>query len=127
MKPHKHSELIKQWADGAEIQYYHNVTQVWCDTRDNQPFWGVDTQYRIKPKPCDIETYDIEVGDIWLVGGYYLFVLSVTQCSSMSDGWAVQFCNQKGKHLKSTKCHLVYVKAELMFRRNGTVNRLNEI
>lgn len=45
MKPHKHAELIKAWADGATIQYYE-VSLGWIDT---DPLWGSNHKYRIKP------------------------------------------------------------------------------
>ena len=48
MKPHKHAELIKAWADGAEIQYF-DYEEGW--TTQEQPAWYVDTEYRIKPEP----------------------------------------------------------------------------
>ena len=48
MKPHKHAELIKAWADGAEIEVlcgkdYWEVRQ--------HPAWNQKVQYRIKPEP----------------------------------------------------------------------------
>jgi hypothetical protein len=43
MKPHKHSELIKQWADGAEIQFKNSDGQ-WEDV-DN-PTWYQTAEYR---------------------------------------------------------------------------------
>lgn len=46
MKPHKHAELIKAWADGAEIQM-KNVNGVWIDI---YPEWIEDCEYRITPK-----------------------------------------------------------------------------
>ena len=48
MKPHKHAELIKAWADGAEIQYFDHE-EGW--TTQLHPAWYVDTEYRIKPEP----------------------------------------------------------------------------
>lgn len=47
MKPHKHAELIKAWADGAEIQI--NSATGWIDLEF--PGWGADCEYRIKPEP----------------------------------------------------------------------------
>ncbi len=44
---HKHSALIKAWADGAPIQYY-SLLGIWIDI-DN-PSWGDEYQYRIRPK-----------------------------------------------------------------------------
>lgn len=42
---HIHCEVIKAWADGADIQCFSN--QKWVDV--NQPLFLDDTQYRIKP------------------------------------------------------------------------------
>ena len=47
MKPHKHSELIKAWADGAEIQL--RFQEAWTDCP--LPQWFPDAEYRIKPQP----------------------------------------------------------------------------
>lgn len=47
-KPHKHAELIKKWADGAEIQYSENGRS-WSDCL-RTPSWNLDTQYRVKPE-----------------------------------------------------------------------------
>lgn len=44
---HKHAELIKQWADGAEIEYkVHNGGWVALE----HPSWEDRNEYRIKPK-----------------------------------------------------------------------------
>ena len=59
MKPHKHAELIKAWADGAEIQdRYKFGYGDWTDWADNdEPTWQFDHEYRIKPEPKpDVET-----------------------------------------------------------------------
>ena len=47
MTPHKHCELIKAWADGAEIQRRKYASNEWVDT---DPDWRVGTEYRIKPR-----------------------------------------------------------------------------
>ena len=44
---HKHAELIKAWADGAQIQV-KACNLVWED-REN-PYWATDREYRIKPE-----------------------------------------------------------------------------
>lgn len=44
---HKHAELIKAWADGAEIQYRHWGSD-WKDS--TSPTWDVHWEYRIKPE-----------------------------------------------------------------------------
>lgn len=45
--PHKHAEIIKAYADGAEIQVHHNVGH-WtiCPMPVFNPLW----KYRIKPE-----------------------------------------------------------------------------
>jgi hypothetical protein len=62
---HKHAELIKAWADGAEIQFYNVFTQ-WVDV-DN-PEWKEGCLYRIKPElKCDIVRP--EGRGCWVIGG----------------------------------------------------------
>ena len=50
MKPHKHAELIKAWADGAKIQYKHNASGIWYDGCFDMA-WLDTVEYRIKPEP----------------------------------------------------------------------------
>ena len=48
---HKHCELIKAWADGAEIQFWSDNFNEWCDVIEGtQPDWYPSAQYRIKPE-----------------------------------------------------------------------------
>lgn len=49
MKPHKHCELIKAWADGAEIESYSKLSHKWVKLET--PAWEQDCEYRIKPEP----------------------------------------------------------------------------
>jgi hypothetical protein len=49
MKPHKHAELIKAWADGAVIQQYKPHLDEWHDTSP-YPVWDERVEYRIKPE-----------------------------------------------------------------------------
>ena len=50
MKPHKHAELIKAWADGANIQ--HKYDGLWIDWEvEHSPSWLLTEEYRIKPEP----------------------------------------------------------------------------
>ena len=46
---HKHAELIKAWADGAEIEVLTPSTSEWKDV--SEPLWIADQEYRIKPEP----------------------------------------------------------------------------
>ena len=47
--PHKHAELIKAWADGADIQYHSSGS--WYLTCS--PTWHPEEEYRIKPQKSD--------------------------------------------------------------------------
>jgi hypothetical protein len=48
-QPHKHAELIKAWADGAEIEVFDYRSSVWAVTTN--PTWNSELWYRIKPEP----------------------------------------------------------------------------
>jgi len=50
MKPHKHAEFIKAWADGAEIQFRYNANIPWNDVK-GVCGWDVNCEFRIKPQP----------------------------------------------------------------------------
>lgn len=54
-QPHKHAELIKQWADGAEIQV-RRANGEWCNCT---PLWSTDpnVEYRIKPQTIKYRQY----------------------------------------------------------------------
>lgn len=47
-QPHKHAAVIKAWADGEEIEYFHSNEHGWRYTAN--PPWKNDTQFRVKPK-----------------------------------------------------------------------------
>jgi hypothetical protein len=48
--PHKHAELIKAWADGADIEFrWNGGRDDW--RRITAPRWDQDGDYRIKPEP----------------------------------------------------------------------------
>jgi hypothetical protein len=49
-KPHKHAALIKQWADGTEIQVKSRSTGNWLDIHeDAHVLWIPHNEYRVKP------------------------------------------------------------------------------
>jgi len=51
MKPHKHANLIKQWADGAIMQFKDSsYKDDWTDCIDNKPSWSDCYEYRVKPE-----------------------------------------------------------------------------
>ena len=53
---HKHAELIKAWADGAEIEIFSKLFKEWRFI--SEPDWNKDYQFRIKPEPkTDVVEY----------------------------------------------------------------------
>lgn len=48
MPKHVHADLIKAWADGAEIELFDEIRDVWI--RVATPAWDTWLEYRIKPK-----------------------------------------------------------------------------
>ena len=46
---HKHAELIKAWADGAEIEI--GVDEEWIAFDNDEYSWNQGYEYRIKPEP----------------------------------------------------------------------------
>jgi hypothetical protein len=75
MKPHRHAELIKAWADGIEIEEryatdYDNTK--WGHWKDFDGTWmdGDEWQYRIKPAKSELE--EILESAIKRVVGRYL-------------------------------------------------------
>lgn len=118
-KPHVHCDLIKAWADGAEIQVYSYST--WEDVPNNKPNWSIDSQYRIKPEVTDAERYGVEVGDVWYIP-YFKRLLAVWDIGTnnlYSGGKLI-------KTLDETKISyemFIEDKCELMFRK-GVLNLL---
>jgi hypothetical protein len=59
--PHKHAELIKAWADGAEIEYNGVYDEEWQRLYDGKwqkvsdPSWPEHYEYRIKPEKSEKE------------------------------------------------------------------------
>ena len=61
----QHKELIEAWANGAEIETYNKNICEWEQVK--KPLWGIDIEYRIKPKK-----YELKSGD-WFVTTDYSF------------------------------------------------------
>jgi len=51
---HKHAELIKAWADGAEIERWINQDYEWKND-SLYPTWDERDIYRIKPKKPEVQ------------------------------------------------------------------------
>lgn len=68
-KPHIHAEVIKAWAEGAEVQARkcHSLAENrwggWCDVEN--PEWIPHQQYRVKPKPDFNQTMDVYMNKMY--------------------------------------------------------------
>ena len=61
MKPHKHAEVIKAWADGHKIQYRNEITNpCWTDMPTCSPNWHENVEYRVKPKTDHVRYFNPE-------------------------------------------------------------------
>ena len=62
--PHKHRDLIIEWANGADIQIY--MLDEWHD--DNEPHWDTVNNYRVKPqkseRDIEIESIQKQMGEL---------------------------------------------------------------
>lgn len=78
-KPHKHAELIKAWADGAEIEL-QCADGTWTSCADKDyPNWCESVPYRIKPKGWQQELLDaVKAGKVveYTSGEHYWWVRS---------------------------------------------------
>lgn len=72
---HIHHDLIAAWAKdpkGCIIQFWNSL-QGWSDTKDNNPSWNADVQYRIKPKEVTRWKWVVKsmVGDYFVTDAEY--------------------------------------------------------
>lgn len=58
--PHKYAEIIKEWADGKPIQYFHEGKKEWRDVE--YPSWMDGYVYRVKPEEVVDYTVVFEIG-----------------------------------------------------------------
>lgn len=65
MAAHKHAEVIKAWADGAEIEWREGEG-AWI--RIANPAWRKDLEYRIKPAEPEREYVVTDLGEDELMG-----------------------------------------------------------
>ncbi len=66
--PHKHAEVIKAWADGAEIQTRWNDDEPWRNC--TVPRLYEEAMYRVKPEPkpdvINFATVEIGLGNVYI-------------------------------------------------------------
>ena len=107
-KPHKHAELIKAWADGAEIEWVgatkYDGTKLWSVVAN--PPWNESHEYRIKPEPKpDLVMYSRVLSmQEHKDGGYYAWVSNAytEMPSCKADNLKLTFDSETGE-LKSAE------------------------
>lgn len=75
--PHIHAEVIKAWADGAQIQLWNNGTQKWADVGvGGYPvIFSAVEKFRVKPEPKPDTVYYARVGQGPAAGTSIRYVL----------------------------------------------------
>lgn len=87
--PHKHAEIIKQWADGAEIEYYDPNTGYWYSS--SAPLWSNHREYRVKPQKSDKDIQiekleaDFQVAKIEMAKFYNSYMQCFNKTVEISD------------------------------------------
>ena len=64
---HKHADLIIEWANGAQIQYYDITMHRW--ENDANPKWREETNFRVKPEPKPDVEFRYTVNSRFLLQG----------------------------------------------------------
>lgn len=81
MKQHKHAELIKAWADGAQIEF--KFKDKWFDFLGSVNNWYECLEYRIKPREFENGAfYQVVYASRPSVGRYYYGQLALVGESS---------------------------------------------
>ena len=98
MKPHKHAELIKAWAEGAIIEY-HDGYHWW---EESNPDWGDDSfKFRIKPKP------KADVVKLFKAEAHPILGLRFTECTDLprneGEHWIKTVWDAEKPELKSAE------------------------
>lgn len=97
--PHVHAELIKAWADGAEIERFDSSSQSWEPPYGKNPAWNVEVKYRIKPEPKPDYVY---FATFDTVEGQEVLDSNITSWKSVMDSLRLTFDGETGK-LKSAE------------------------
>jgi hypothetical protein len=83
MTKHKHCDLIKAWADGAEIQSTWLGGNDWED--DLFPTWAINKVYRIKP-----EERKPVVRWLWALNDGSVSMYFMTEDQAHNRGWPIK-------------------------------------
>jgi hypothetical protein len=107
-KPHKHADLIKLWADGAEIESRGKTMKHWEDCP--KPRWFDDLEYRIKPATIFINGYEVPEPVREAKDGQELYTFSIDSIYSYHN---YSHCETDIARIKSGVAHLTQEAAEL--------------
>lgn len=114
-EPHVHAEVIKAWADGAEIEWLA-YNGLWV--RTSFPSWNVGQKYRVYTPPSDVKRYGICLGDIWR----YQNKNGAVTFGPVDGQFTFYFLGREG-YAVITEDKLDFQSAQLLFRR-GEVDKL---
>jgi hypothetical protein len=83
MKPHKHADLIKEWADGAKIEARYLSAGGWTEWQLQEGgfiWYHTNAEYRIKPEPIE------DVIDYMLVDNNSSYLQSIPKVNWVYKG-----------------------------------------
>lgn len=95
MKPHKHAEWIKAWAEDQDlVVQYFDIDRGWRDI-EGPPTWRAECQYRIKPAEPE-KVYPVtsmsnkEINEIITTDEYPWVAFGVTECAKRVANTAIR-------------------------------------
>ena len=91
MTKHKHADLIHAWADGAKIEFFSPVREIW--ELANEPSWLNNIEYRIKKEPVIEVVYYFQQFNF---DDYHAF-----DCEPKLKKWDLKITYQDGKAIKA--------------------------
>lgn len=115
MKPHKHAELIKLWADGAEIEGRDYPDAPWVPC--HEPTWNVGIcEYRVKPaapKWPQTTMTCVDISNAWGIAG-----TSVSLLQKFANKVLDHECSN-GTLVPAAKVRVIEAKARAEGKREG--------
>lgn len=67
----KHAEVIKAWAEGADVQWRNGISEEWREIPPGKnPYFDPVLEYRIKPEPAAMVYPTISKGEIEMLGDW---------------------------------------------------------
>ena len=98
MKKHPHAEVIKQWAEGATVQYFDVQTKKWVD--DDTPIFTPLIPHRVKPAAADL-AYKVRVDRDAKRGSVALHYRRARSVGTFKPNLEVEF-DENGKLTKAS-------------------------